>query len=186
MTRRLVLLAGVVRSLRADHTLLVRREGERLRVSAPQIRFLGGRPLEQLRNGVTVGFVSQVSLFLESQSAVASRAVDRFILSFDLWEEKFTATRMGPPSRSVSRLTAPAAEAWCLDQSLALPAGLAPRRRFSIRLELRAEDPRETAAVASQSGISITRLIELFSRPPRSQQPRWTAGAGPLRLEELP
>lgn len=173
-------------SARAEPTLLVRREGPRLRVSAPQIRFLAGRPLEQLRNGANVGFVSQVQLFFDSQAAAAVRAVDRFVLSFDLWEEKFSATRIGPPRRSATRLSAPAAEAWCLDHYLDVPPALTPRRRFSIRLELRAEDPKETSAIVGDPGINITRLIELFSRPPRSQQPRWTAGSGPLRLEELP
>src|SRR5688572_32088372 len=51
-----------------------------------------------------------------------------------------------------------------------IPSTLTPQRRFWVRLELRAEDPRETASVVGDQGINITRLIEIFSRPPRSEE----------------
>ena len=194
MDRRTWLLVFMAATPPSDQSLLVRREGDRLRVTAPQIRFLNGRPLETLRNGASVSFASQISLSTISVSSnsvssetppLLARHVDRFVVSYDLWEEKFSAMRPGPPQRSVSRLTGPATEAWCLDQALPIPSALTPQRRFSVRLELRAEDPRETASVVGEPGINITRLIEIFSRPPRTQQPRWVAGAGPLRLEDL-
>src|SRR5712692_2858397 len=85
--------------------LLIRREGDNLRISAPQIRFLTGKPLEQLKNGAKVGFISQISLTAnESGTALLARAVDRFVVSYDIWEEKFSATRLGPPMRSIARL----------------------------------------------------------------------------------
>ncbi|MGH9660734.1 MAG: hypothetical protein ACRD96_19450, partial [Bryobacteraceae bacterium] len=179
LTRREWLAIGLTTGMSSSQTLLVRREGDRLRVSAPQIRFLTGKPLEHLKNGASVAFHSLVTLTLESQQAIA-RLADRFVVSYDLWEEKFSATRLGPPRRSISRLSAPAAETWCLDHPLGIPAGLGARSPFWVRLELRAEDPRETTAVVGEPGINITRLIEMFSRPPRGQQLRWTAGAGPL------
>ena len=50
--------------------LLIRRLGENIRVSAPQIRFLTGRSLEQLKNGASVGFVSQIVLSANELSRV--------------------------------------------------------------------------------------------------------------------
>jgi hypothetical protein len=54
-----------------------------------------------------------------------------------------------------------------------------------VKLELRAEDARDQAAVVGRSGISLTRLIDVFSNPARAQQMHWEAAAGPVRLEDL-
>jgi hypothetical protein len=165
-------------------SLAVRLDGDRLRVSAPNLRFLAGRPLERLKNGASVAFDVQLSLSIEG-GRVRERAADRFGISYDLWEERFSVTSLGPSARSVSRLTPTAAEAWCLDH-LALPAaGLPPARPFWIRLEVRAEDPRERLTAVGETGISLSRLIEIFSRPARDPQARWTEEAGPLRLADI-
>jgi len=189
VTRRRWLVAGFSTPLGwslAVPRLLIRREGDNLRISAPQIRFLTGKPLEQLKNGAKVGFISQISLTAnESGTTLLARAVDRFVVSYDIWEEKFSATRLGPPMRSISRLNVPAAEAWCLDELAPVPASLTASRPFWIKLELRAEDPKELAGIVSEPGINLTRLVEIFSRPPRNQQQRWLETAGPLRLQDL-
>jgi hypothetical protein len=52
-------------------------------------------------------------------------------------------------------------------------------------LEMRAEDARDQAAVIGESGINLTRLIEVFSNPAHAQQMRWELTAGPVRLMEL-
>lgn len=168
-----------------DQSLLVRRDDSSLRVSAPQIRFLTGKPLSQLRDGISVSFASQVTLLTDLNAPPISRVVDRFVISYDLWEERFAAARMGPPPRSASRMTAPACESWCLDQMIAIPPSLGADRSFWVRFELRAEEGRGASSFIGEPGINITRLIEVFSRPPRSQQPRWLASAGPLRLADL-
>ena len=103
VTRRLCLVAGISApagwSLAAPR-LLIRREAANLRISAPQIRFLNGKSLEQLKNGANVGFVSQI--LITTDSIILLRHMDRFVVSYDLWEEKFSATRLGPPVRSAS------------------------------------------------------------------------------------
>src|SRR6266446_3019155 len=161
--------------------LLIRREGpSSLRVSAPQIRFLTGKPLEQLKNGATVSFALQVSITSsELASTFLGRMFDRFVVSYDLWEEKFKATKPGPPLREASRLSVPACEAWCLDELILIPASLTPSRQFWIKLELRVEDPKEWATIVGD-GINLNRLVELFSRPPRVTQ-SVTETAGPLK-----
>lgn len=166
--------------------LLIRREGSNLRISAPQIRFLTGKPLEQLKNGATVGFVCQVTMTpSETSGAILARAIDRFVVSYDIWEERFSATRAGPPLRHADRMNVPATEAWCLDEALTPPASLPRSSPFWIKLELRAEDPKESAAIVGEPGINLNRLVELFSRPPRSTQPHWSEVAGPLKLQDL-
>ena len=188
VTRRLWLATGFAAPLgwgMAVPRLLIRREGPTtLRVSAPQIRFLTGKSLEQLKNGASVSFALQVSITAsESGSNILSRMFDRFVVSYDLWEEKFKATKPGPPLREASRLSVPACEAWCLDELAPIPASLTPSRPFWIKLELRVEDPKEWAAIVGD-GINLNRLVELFSRPPRVTQ-SFTETAGPLKLQDL-
>jgi hypothetical protein len=189
-TRRLWLVSGISApvgwSLAVPH-LLIRREGDGLlRISAPQIRFITGKSLERLKNANNVSFVSQISLSLDSLSNVITRKLDRFVLSYDLWEEKFKATRLTPPVKSMERLSVPAAEAWCLDGLIPIPTALTPSRPFWIKLELRAEDPKESARIVGEPGINLTRLVDIFSRDPRNQQQqRWQETAGPLRLQDL-
>jgi hypothetical protein len=36
-----------------------------------------------------------------------------------------------------------------------------------------------------ETGVSLSRLIEIFSRPARDPQARWTEEAGPLRLADI-
>ena len=188
VTRRLWLATGFLAPLgwsMAARRLLIRREGpNNLRVAAPQVRFLTGKPLEQLKNGASVSFALQVSITSsESASNYLGRMFDRFVVSYDLWEEKFKATKPGPPLREASRLSVPACEAWCLDELMLIPASLTASRQFWIKLELRVEDPKEWATIVGD-GINLGRLVELFSRPPRVTQ-SWTETAGPLKLQDL-
>jgi hypothetical protein len=189
VTRRLWLVAGCSAPLGwslAVPRLLIRREGSNLRISAPQIRFLTGKALEQLKSGANVGFVSLLTMTpTESSNSLLARVVDRFVVSYDIWEEKFSATRPGPPMHRASRLSVPATEAWCLEELLPVPPALPADGWFWIKWELRAEDPKEWASIVGEPGINLNRLVEIFSRPPRNTQQRWNETAGPLRLQDL-
>jgi hypothetical protein len=112
--------------------------------------------------------------------------VARFALSYDIWEERFSITRIGvePGSkRSVSHLSAQAAQAWCID-NLTVDRSQLPNADFWVQLDLRAEDPRDTPGVIGEPGINLTRLIEIFGRPARAAQPRWQLSSGPFRLTD--
>ena len=181
----LVGLALAARGARGAESLLPRLDGDRIRVAAPRLRFLTGKPLERLHNGATVAFNAQLALLTERNGPIAERSVGRCVVSYDLWEEKFSVALLSAPARSISHLSATAAETWCLD-SLALPSrGLTPDKPFWLRLELRAEDPKDRPVVVGESGINLTRLIELFSRPSRAQQQSWLIDDGPFRLADL-
>jgi len=198
LTRRRLLAAGLAALGRGApaagapaETLRLRLESDGIRVSAPQLRFLTGRPLERLHNGSVVDFDFHLAALAERPIAGAplpralERALERFAVSYDLWEEKYSASRLSRPSRSASHLAAAAVPGWCLDH-LPLPiAGLAPDRPFWIRLEVRAEDSRDRPPLLAEPGISLARLIELFSRPSRGGQPPWLVEDGPFRLADL-
>jgi hypothetical protein len=164
-------------------------DGDLLRISAPQLSFLAGKPLERLKDGASVAFVGQVTVATSPGSVVpVARAAARFALSYDIWEEKFSITLFGDKPgarRAVSHLSVSGAENWCLD-NLTLPRAEIPSNApFWVQLDLRAEDPRDALGVVGEPGINITRLIEVFSRPTRGSQPRWMLSAGPYKLGEL-
>jgi hypothetical protein len=165
--------------------LTVQSDGDMLRFYAPQLHFITGKPLEKLKNGAPVGYLWQITVFTDAYNTPWRRVPGRFVVSYDLWEEKFSVTQPGLTSRSVSHLTARGAEAWCLENILLNANGIDPEKPFWIRLDLRMEDNREPAGVVGDAGINITRLIELFSRPPGHSNPNWSAAAGPLRLADL-
>lgn len=189
MTRRSWLMSALVLPVSsvvsANGTLTAAWDGDNIHVVAPQLRFLTGRPLERLKNGTSVMFLSQLTLSTDAHTTIFRRLPERFVVSYDIWEEKFSVTRLGGATRSVSHLSSSAAEAWCVESMVISAAGLDPHRPFWLRFELRAADPREEAAVVGEPGINITRLIEVFSRRPRSEQPHWIREAGPLRLEQI-
>lgn len=183
---RRCLLAGLAAGFTLPAQQLVPRlANDHILVSAPQLRFLAGKVLERLHNGAPVVIALQLSLSSDGWTSVGLRDIVRFVISYDLWEEKFSVVRLGRPAGSASHLSAEAAQAWCID-ALALPtAGLAENRPFWIKLEGRAEDPKEEAGREAEDAVSLARLVELFSRRTHSRQERWAAQAGPLRLADL-
>ena len=86
---------------------------------------------------------------------------------------------------SISHLSREATENWCLDNLTLDRAALPADRPFWVQLDLRAEDPQDQLGIVGEAGISITRLIDLFSRPPRDKQPRWNLHNGPYRMSDL-
>ena len=195
ITRRMWLLAGLGCPLAAalsaqDLSVRLDATANLLHITAPTFHFLSGKPLERLKDGATVAFLGQLTLSLDANATIAARAVARFALSYDIWEERFSVTRFGITrnevvTRSSSHLGQQAAESWCLDQITADASPIPPSRPFWLRFELHVEDNRDAAQVIGEPGISISRMIELFSRPARAQQQRWQLDAGPFLLNEL-
>ncbi len=167
-----------------DAVVVPRMNGEALSVSAPGLRFLEGKPLDRLKDGVPVSFDFQLSLLAAGDRAPLRRAFERFTISYDLWEERFSAVRRGV-LRQASRLTARAAESWCLD-NLAVPTtGLARDRRVVVRLELRAADGNDSAPTRGDDGFSLTSLVDIFSRTARGRQPQWALETQAMRLDQV-
>ena len=165
--------------------LTVRRADDQLRVSAPRLNFLTGRPLDRLRGGSSVTYDMQLSILGDNRQ-VLRRGFERFVISYDLWEERFSVTRMRTIRASASHLSADAAQSWCL-KHLSLPlVGLTSDRPVRVRLDVRAEDPKERKSSNDEEGMSLSRLIDIFSRAaaPGSDS-HWRAESGWIDLQTL-
>jgi hypothetical protein len=166
--------------------LVLRHTADALLVTAPRLHFLTGKPLERMRNGASVTYDMQLSILSENRQYVLRRGFERFVVSYDLWEEKFSATRMRTARTSASHLTAEAAESWCLDH-LSVPAsGLATEKPVYVRLDIRAQEPKDRRSIDDDASISLSRLIEIFSRAGNpASGTQWRAEAGPISLQNL-
>jgi hypothetical protein len=186
----LAFFSGFALAMLAEDLILDSREN-RLEFSSPRLHFLAGKPLERLRNAAQVPFDFQATLFVGSKNRVFRRNFERFVVSYDLWEETFSVSKLQLPRKQASHLSAPATEAWCLQQMSMDITGLSPAEQLWARLEVRAQDEsRESGNVfgrgnITETGISLNSLIEIFSRPPPSPQAHWVLEAGPLKLEDL-
>jgi hypothetical protein len=177
----IALAAAIVSHLQAQ-ALQPRIDGALLRVAAPQLRFLPGRILERLHNGAAVPFQFQLSA--NSGGHTLEQATTRFVLSYDLWEERYSIQQTDAGKRAASHLAQDAAEAWCLE-NLSLPvSALAGEKTFVLKLEIRAEEAKEDSTDAKPS-FSMAGLIDVFSRKPKEEPLRWSAVSGPVRLQDL-
>jgi hypothetical protein len=163
--------------------LLPHRVAGDIHIAAPSLHFLTGKSLTRLHDGAAVPFDFQLVIAAGSKDNVVARSLERFTVSYDVWEEKFSVVRVRDLHRSSMRMSASSAEAWCLDhivvQAALLPAG----QQLFARLEIRSVETKEP--LAATSGINLATLIEIFSRPSRPQQERWSAESAPFQLAEL-
>lgn len=167
----------------ASTPLLVRWEDEQIRISAPTFHFLSGKVLNQLQDGHSVGMQFQLTLTGNTRHNVLRRGLCHFVISYDLWEEKFAIVPLHSGLRRVSHLSATAAEAWCLDHVLLSTSGISPESTVWVRLDVRAQSTQEVGPEGDP--LDLTSLVELFSRNTRERQMRWSLEAGPMRLASL-
>ena len=183
----LAFLSGFALAMMAEEMILNWRDN-RLEFSARRVHFLGGRPLELLHNAAPVPFDFQVTLWSGSRTHVFQKLTDRFVISYDLWEEKFRVIKTQSPVKRMEHLSAADTEKWCMDQMSMDVHGVGADEPLWTRFEIRAEDAKDGALFGgsiNDSGVSLARLIELFSRPP-AQQSHWGPfDVGPFTLDEL-
>ena len=164
--------------------LHVERDGEQLRLRAPQLNFLTGPPLARLHDGRSVTYVFSASIQNHRGGPRVHGLTREVIFSYDLWEERFSVVQRDDPKVAASHLTTAAAEAWCVDL-LALPVRAAPAdKAFVVRLECSLREENAPAADAPPAA-TFTGLIDFFSRKEPSAPPRWEASSLPLRLADL-
>ncbi len=154
-----------------------------IRVTAPTLHFLTGKSLSRLHDGAAVPFDFQLIVSSGSKNNVVVRSLERFTVSYDVWEEKFSVVRVRDFRRSGMRLSASSAESWCLDNIVIPAASLPTGQQLSARLEIRSAESKEP--LAANSGINLATLIEIFSRPSRPQQDRWSVESAPFQLADL-
>lgn len=159
--------------------------GDLLFASARKLDLIQPRLLSQLKQGATVAFDFQLALWVGDHSSVSRRAFERFVVSYDLWEERFAVTTLRKPQARATGLQAAHIGAWCL-QNLGLPSPrLVPADKLWLRLEVRAVENRHDVELTPEDGLSLTSLIEVFSKGAKSGEARWTLESGPISFATL-
>jgi hypothetical protein len=180
-----VVSAAIFTAATRAQEVSVRASGDQLQIAAPALRFISGRAFDTMRNGAAVAYDVQISVLGDNRQTVLRRSFERFVISYDLWEERFSVTRMRSTRAAVSHLTAQQAEAWCLER-VSLPiAGLPSDKQLWVRLDIHGRTGRE-AQPLEEDGLSIGALIELFSRPGKGPGVmQWRAESGPFTIAAL-
>jgi hypothetical protein len=165
--------------------LNVRRVSGDLHVSVPRLHFLSGKSLDNLHDGAAVPFDFQLTIAAGIKSNIAARALERFVVSYDVWEERFSVVRLRDLRKSGRNLSMKAAESWCVDNISVPEAGLPTGRDLWARLEVRTAEPRDQGGtLVRDPGINIATLIDIFSRSPRAQQEHWSFESAPFRISD--
>jgi len=159
--------------------LQIRYDGEILRVAAPSLHFLTGAPLERLKDGDSVAYLASLELLDESRNLLRQHK-GRFVVSYALWEEKFSVTQLG--GQTVDGLSAQAAETWCLDSLAVNTAGFSPSRYYYLRFGIRTATARE---IAASTGLSLRDLIAALGKK-NTEQTEWGPLERRVRLSDLP
>ena len=187
-------VSGMAVAMLADamlsEDLILQHRNNRLEFSAPRTDFFAGPPLTRMHDAAEVSFVIKTTLFSGKKDHVFGSSVDKFVVSFDLWEEKFSVVDRRA-QKSVKNLTAKAAQAWCLSQMWLDTTGLSGTEPLWARLEIGVEDrPRDGSPrgdSVTSSGMSlpslIESLIEFWSRP--GSQPQKTLEYPAFTLDQL-
>ncbi len=165
--------------------MVLRRDDGVLRVAAPSLHFLEGKTLRRLQDGAGLVFSLQLSISSDQFRTFDRRQVERFVVSFDLWEEKFAVVRLGLAKQQASHLSKDAAERWLFDHTGVSLFGLPVGTPHWVRAELRADDQKDLTGFLLDPTVTLTRLVEWFGRAPRGDTQRWALDQGPFRLEEI-
>ena len=167
----------------AAQTLTVRTVSNELHLRSSGLGFIAGPVLDRLQDGRSVRIDIELIVLEKPRGSIVARALQSFNLSFDLWEQRYAVTRIGPMPRSISHLTARAAEDWCLD-NVTLPVtslGRASREPFWVRVDYRVPD-QTAAADAGDSTFTLQTLIDVLSRRRESQDKAKSVEGGPFRI----
>lgn len=178
----IALIAGPV-LLAAQSLSVLTREGA-LIVRIPQLGLIEGPVSERLQDGRAVRIDFDLTVLEKPQGPSVAKAQHSFNLSFDLWEQRFAVTRLGNSPRSISHLTARAAEGWCLDNVTVPLTALGRFARevpFWVRLEYRVQD-RTATGDPGESTFDLRTLIDVLSRRRDDREQRKSMEAGPFRL----
>ncbi|MEZ5351807.1 MAG: hypothetical protein R2762_04165 [Bryobacteraceae bacterium] len=169
---------------RADSLGVQLREGE-VHVTLPRMDLFRGAVLTRLKNGSAVAFDFHLSLWTGNKDIVRRRSFERFVVSYDLWEEKFAVTTLRKPRAAANGLSPRQVEQWCLEH-ISIPApDLSRETRLGARLDVRAVDPGRDAELFTGDALSLTGLVELLSRPARKDENRWTFESAAIQIGQL-
>ena len=159
--------------------------GDTIFASARKLDLIQPRLLAQLKRGGTVAFDFHLALSVGERAAVSRRAFERFVVSYDLWEERFAVTTLRKPQTRVMGLAGGGVANWCLQNiSLPLPR-TASGDKLWMRLEVRAAENRREVDLSPEDGLSLATLVEALSRGAKSGDAQWSLDSGPVSLATL-
>ncbi len=182
-------LSGIAFAMQAED-LILRLQDSRIELTAPRVHFLTGEPLKRLRNASAVPFGFQVKLATGRRDRLVRQNMETFIISYDLFEERYQVSRLTGSPKSASHLTSEEAEAWCFHEISGLDlSGVAAGEQFWIFVDIRSVDDRDASLFGrdtiTDNGISLKGLIERLSSPAKPSEVNLSLEAGPLTLEQL-
>jgi len=164
-------------------TVAVKLDGDQLRISVPQLHFLGSEVLQRLRSGIAVTYIFKLGLTPDRYSKPKNETSYRFVISYDIFEEKFAVSRIEPNPRSITHLSESAAQLWCLDSIALSTAGLSADQSFWLTMEYQTVEPKPATTESGESLIG--QLIDAFSRKGQREESRGTVMGGPFILSNL-
>jgi len=159
-----------------------------LSLNALNLKFLEGKALDRLKNGQSVTFDFQLQL-LDGVKPLG-RTLHRFVLSYDLWEETFSAVQLSQttprtPVYSTNRLKSEAVAGWCIGR-MHLPLPFIDKARpLTMQLEIRSAGVKLANPIRPQGSVDLGVLVEIFSRPPDPKEVRFTATTQTFTLGAL-
>jgi hypothetical protein len=182
----LLLWLAVSAAAQVRQVWLVRR-GQEVHVRSAGVNVITGGPLARLKDGHALNLVLDAAIGASSDGTFVPAAARRFVLSYDLWEERFAVTHADPPRRGISHLTAVDASSWCVEE---LTVSLPPANRqvlsapFWLRLTYRIDDEDRSGQRDTDNGFTLRGLIDRLSRRKGADSWSDTILSGPLRLGE--
>jgi hypothetical protein len=171
-----VAAASVIAPVENDGQVLARLEG---------FRFIQGKQLERLKSGQSVAYDFSLQLFDGPRSV--GRTLERFVVSYDLWEENFSVTQLSPntpklPKAGASHLKLEALGDWCLER-VRVPVGATERQKdLTLQFEVRSVRARMPNPLRAEGSVDLTTMVEIFSRPVNAQEYRFFSQSRSFRL----
>lgn len=186
---RITALLTLLSITSAGQPLLPQWNDGQLSVASPSLSFIEGKSLNRLRNGQAVTFDFQLQLF--DGIRPLGRTLQRFVLSYDLWEETYSAVQLSQsaprtPVQSAARLKANAVAAWCLSRMRVPLAQVDPNRPLTLQLEIRTAGLKLPNPLRPQGSVDLGVLVEIFSRPPDPKESRFIAMSDAFTIGGLP
>lgn len=179
----LVTVTGSVAPL-SSQSLTVSATKDVLRVNAPGWRFLDPATLVRLKDGQSVRVELELTVLARPDGAAAAQRRQAYVLSYDLWEERYAATLPGTAASSMSHVNSSAVESWCVQQLTVPVSALGPLARnvpFWIRLAARVIDG-DGSARGDDSGLTLGSLIDLLSARRKAGDAPRAIAAGPFHI----
>jgi hypothetical protein len=156
-----------------------------LHIRASGLTLIEAESLTRLKDGRSIRVDLELGILPSAGATAIARTRQTFVVSYDLWEERFAVTQAGEPSRSISHVSSAAAEGWCLAQ-LSVPLSalgrLAVDLPFWIRLEYRVLRGDTAASSDVDEGFTLRALIDALSRRRQADESMRAVEAGPFRL----